>query len=57
VTAMQTEIWELQPPGTFRTCPGMYRNCFFLFIYFFKALCTGYPEIKDAKSCAGNGVL
>jgi len=54
---MQTEIWELQPPGTFRTCPGMYRNCFFLFIYFFKALCTGYPEIKDAKSCAGNGVL
>jgi hypothetical protein len=23
------EIWELQPPGTLRTCPGLYWDCFF----------------------------
>jgi hypothetical protein len=22
------EIWEPQPPGTFRACPGLYRDCF-----------------------------
>jgi len=22
------EIWELQPPGTLRVCPGLYRDCF-----------------------------
>ena len=22
------EIWEPQPPGTLRTCPGLYRDCF-----------------------------
>jgi len=21
-------IWEPQPPGTLRTCPGLYRDCF-----------------------------
>jgi hypothetical protein len=21
------EIWKLQPPGTLRACPGLYRNC------------------------------
>ena len=23
------EIWEHQPPGTLRTCPGLYRDCFY----------------------------
>ena len=22
------EMWELQPPGTLRACPGLYRDCF-----------------------------
>jgi len=22
------EIWEPQPPGTLRACPGLYRDCF-----------------------------
>jgi hypothetical protein len=22
------EIWEPQPPGNLRTCPGLYRDCF-----------------------------
>ena len=22
------EVWELQPPGTLRVCPGLFRNCF-----------------------------
>jgi len=22
------EIWEPQPPGTLRGCPGLYRDCF-----------------------------
>jgi len=22
------EIWETQPPGTLRACPGLYRDCF-----------------------------
>jgi hypothetical protein len=22
------EIWELQPPGTLRACPSLYRDCF-----------------------------
>jgi len=24
------EIWEPQPPGTVRACPGLYRDCFTL---------------------------
>ena len=24
------EIWESQPPGNLRACPGLYRNCFTL---------------------------
>jgi hypothetical protein len=27
-TADCHEIWEPQPPGTLRACPGMYRDCF-----------------------------
>jgi hypothetical protein len=28
------EIWELQPPGTLRVCPGLYRDCFnFFFLH------------------------
>jgi hypothetical protein len=23
------EIWEPQPPGTLRVCPGLYRDCFY----------------------------
>jgi hypothetical protein len=26
------KIWESHPPGTLRTCPGLYRDCF-IFIY------------------------
>ena len=26
------EIWELQPPGSLRVCPGLYRDCFTLFL-------------------------
>jgi hypothetical protein len=26
--ANRLEIWEPQPPGTLRACPGLYRDCF-----------------------------
>jgi len=26
------ETWESQPPGTFRSCPDLYRDCFTLMI-------------------------
>jgi len=26
------EIWEPQPPGKFRACPGQYRDCFTLLL-------------------------
>jgi len=26
--ADRLEIWESQPPGTLRACPGLYRDCF-----------------------------
>ena len=29
------EIWEPQPTGTFRACPGLYRDCFTFFFIFF----------------------
>jgi hypothetical protein len=29
--ADRLEIWESQPPGIFRACPGLWWNCFFLF--------------------------
>jgi len=25
------EIWESQPPGTLRACPGLYKDCLLLF--------------------------
>jgi len=25
------EIWEPQPPGTLRACPGLYRDCFIFY--------------------------
>jgi len=25
------EIWDPQPPGTLRPCPGLYRDCFTYF--------------------------
>jgi len=27
------EIWEPQPPGTLRACPGLYRDCFAFTFY------------------------
>ena len=27
------EIWEPQPPGTLRSCPGLYRDCFTFTFY------------------------
>ena len=27
------EIWELQPPGTLRACPRLYRDCFTFYHY------------------------
>ena len=29
-----SEIWESQPPGTFRACPGLSWNCFTFNCYF-----------------------
>ena len=26
------EIWESQPPGTHRPCPGLYRDCFIIYL-------------------------
>jgi hypothetical protein len=31
------EIWEPQPPGTLRACPGLYRDCFTFTIESFQA--------------------
>ena len=28
------EIWEPQTPGNLRVCPGLYRNCFTLILYY-----------------------
>ena len=27
------EIWEPQPPGTLRACPGVCRDCFTIYLY------------------------
>jgi hypothetical protein len=29
------EIWESQPPGTLRACPGLYRDCFTYYCYLY----------------------
>jgi hypothetical protein len=29
------ESWEPEPPGTLRTCPGLYRDCFTFFTFTF----------------------
>jgi hypothetical protein len=59
MTKMWTEIWELQPLGTFMACAGLYRDFFFFFYFFifpfFNALCKGYPGIKDSKWVRGEG--
>jgi hypothetical protein len=26
------DIWEPEPPGTLRACPGLYRDCFALYV-------------------------
>ena len=26
------EIWESQPPGTLRACPGLYRDCIYVYL-------------------------
>ena len=37
------ETWELQPPGTFRVCPDLYRDCFtFLF---FSVVHIAFPYV------------
>jgi len=33
------EILELQPPGTLRACPGLYRNCLILLYLFTRYYC------------------
>jgi hypothetical protein len=35
------EIWEPQPPGTLRTCPGLYRDCFTILLLFSSDIITG----------------
>jgi len=30
--ANYVDIWEPQPPGTLRACPGLYRDCFALYV-------------------------
>ena len=34
------DIWEPQPHGTLRACPGLYRDCFTFYIYIY-LLCQG----------------
>ena len=30
------EIWESQHPGTLRACPGLYRDCCYLYLYLYR---------------------
>jgi hypothetical protein len=55
------EIWEPQPPGTLRACPGLYRDCsisiFFSFagymlpVTVFLTMVTPEMVIKNIISC------
>ena len=29
------EIWQPEPPGTLRACPGLYRDCFTFYLYLY----------------------
>jgi hypothetical protein len=39
--ASSLEIWECQPSGTLRACPGLYRDCFALLLFVSVLLCMG----------------
>jgi hypothetical protein len=39
------EIWEPEPPGTLRTCPGLYGDCFYLYLYLY--LCINNVILED----------
>ena len=45
------EIWEPQPPGILRVCPGLYRDCFtftfyILSIFFFSQLLINVENVS-----------
>jgi len=46
------EIWERQAPGTFRACPGLYRDCFTLIL-----LCNSinHPHENEFRPAAEGG--
>jgi len=43
------EIWERQPPGTLRTCPGLYRNCCFIDFFSVWSSCHFYGQLQPAS--------
>ena len=44
------EMWECQPPGTVRTCPGLYRDCFDSSLHLL-INCIFVKEIKKIYIC------
>ena len=42
------EIWEPQPPGTLRACPGLYRDCF---TFAYNCLITDLPPLDRPLLC------
>jgi len=40
------EIWEPQPPGTLRVCPGLYRDCFTCTVH-----CLGHISFDFSERC------
>lgn len=41
------EIWELQPPGPIRACPGLYRNCYTFVLSFVFGVCNRRRNIGE----------
>jgi len=48
------EIWEPQPPGTLRACPGLYRDCFLLAYQVLPTYIHSHSTVTPLQFTSGN---
>jgi len=51
------EIWELQPPGTLRTCPGLYRSSLPSLLYLLLYLSGPDDGLIQSETCSHEKIL